>query len=203
MSLTISAGSGKDFEIHPVGMFAARCTRVIDLGTQDSEYLGQKKRGKKVMIAFETTELMTEGEFEGRPFLMTNRYTASLHEKAALRKILVGWRSREFTEDELKAFDLKNILGKVCLLNIVHNKQKDGKVFANIASVNPLPAGMPPPKAGPTISFTIADADMTIYSALSKNVQETIAKSPEWQERGKVKVSEPAVDDLDDSDIPF
>lgn len=208
MSLNISASS-KDFEIHPAGVYAARCTRLIDLGTQDSEYMGQKKRAKKVMVAFETTQLMTEGDFAGQPFLVSNRYTASLHENAALRKALKSWRGRDFTAVELDRFDMKTILGKPCMLNVVHNIEGE-KTYANIDSIMPLPAGMPPPKAAVTIHFDVDEPDMEVFGKLSKGMQETISRSPEFQlyQKGasyaqdeSASGSGPSIPD--DSDIPF
>ena len=41
---------------------------------------------------------------DGKPFLVRRRYTASLHEKSALRKDLESWRGRAFTNVELDGF---------------------------------------------------------------------------------------------------
>lgn len=209
MSLKISASGGTDFEIHPAGVVAARCIRLIELGTQESEYLGQKKRAKKVMLAFETSAMMTEGEFSGKPFLMTTRYTASLHEKAALRKILKGWRGRDFTDIELDGFDLKNVLGKNCMINVVHNDSGD-KTYANIDSIMPLPAGMIAPKVNPLVHFDLDEFDKDVFGALSKSLQETISKSPEYikltkgEAYGEDATASGAAGIADlDSDIPF
>ena len=42
-----------NFERCPSGMHLARCYRIVDLGTQKSEYLGTIKHLPKVMIQFE------------------------------------------------------------------------------------------------------------------------------------------------------
>lgn len=205
MSLKISGE--REYEIHPAGAVAARCIRLVELGTQESEYLGQSKKAKKVMLAFETTALITEGEFSGQPFLMTTRYTASLHEKAALRKILKGWRGRDFNDTELEGFDLKNVLGKNCLMNVVHNTA-NGKTYANIDSVMPLPAGMTAPKVNPLVHFDLDDFNQEVFDSLSKGLQEVIAKSPEYKrlQYGEAETASgaaaPSMPDLDD-DIPF
>src|SRR4051812_45284681 len=96
-SLIVSGNTGKDFTIHPAGVTAARCTRIIDLGTQDGEYKGKAKKIHKIMFAFESAVLMgdDEGEYAGKPFLITTRYTASLGEKALMRKDLESWRGRK------------------------------------------------------------------------------------------------------------
>lgn len=207
MALTISASGGGDFEIHPAGVYGARCTRIIDLGTQDTEYMGQAKKAKKIMLGFETTAVMTEGQYKGQPFLMTSRYTASLHEKAALRKLLQGWRGRPFTEAELAAFDLRNVLTKACLLNIVHDTN-NGKTYANISSIMPLPATMPAPaNTGNAIHFDLTEPDMKVFGALSPRLQEVIKSSHEWRDELKReeydKGEMASAASVNDDDIPF
>jgi hypothetical protein len=184
MSLTLtSAGGSADFAPHPQGVFAARCVRIVDLGTQTSDYMGETKKAKKVILAFETSETMTGGDFDGKPFLVTQRYTASLHEKAALRKDLKSWRGRDFNEEELAAFHLKNVLNAPCLLNIVHT-DRGGKVYANIASITPLPKGMTANKAvGDVFFFDLDQPDMGNFEKLSDKVKALIESSPEWKGR--------------------
>ena len=56
---------GGNFERCPPGMHLARCYRIIDLGTQKSEYMGQVKYLHKIMIGWEI-----HGEEEnGKPLL--------------------------------------------------------------------------------------------------------------------------------------
>ena len=43
---------GGDFERCPSGMHLGRCYRIIDLGTQKSEYMGQVKYLHKVMLGW-------------------------------------------------------------------------------------------------------------------------------------------------------
>src|SRR5208337_1405024 len=73
------------------------------------------------------------------------RYTLSLHEKAALRKDLESWRGRTFTEEELKGFDVENVLDVPCLLNVIHNGTS-GTVYANVSGIMKLPKSMQPIK---------------------------------------------------------
>ena len=51
MSLTL-AETGTDFTPCPAGSFSARCTSLIDLGSQTSTYEGETKTAKKVMLSF-------------------------------------------------------------------------------------------------------------------------------------------------------
>lgn len=209
-SLIVSAkGGGSNFAIHPQQVVAARCTRIIDLGTQVGEYKGKPKEARKVVFQFETEVLMEDGEFAGKPFIVTNKYTASLSDKAIMRKDLESWRGRKFTPQELEQFDLKNVLGKACMINVVHSDPTaDGKVYANISSIMPLPASMKAnPASGELLFFTLSDFDKSVYDSLSDHWKEVIAKSPEYQEAvsGKPVKAEvaAAAGDIDDDEIPF
>lgn len=213
-SLIVSAnGGGKDFVIHPPGPTAARCTRIIDLGTVDGEWQGKAKKQHKIVFGFESAMLMDDdqGEWAGKPFLITTNYTASLSEKANMRKDLESWRGRKFTKPELDAFDLKNVLGKACFLNMVHSDPNaQGKVYSNIGAIMPLPAGMTAPAAvNPLIFFTLAEFDQSQYDALTDYYKEKIALSDEYKAifGGKGKpTSKPAAKvaaDIEDDDIPF
>lgn len=216
-SLIVSAkGGGKDFAIHPACVTAARCTRIIDMGTHDGEWKGKAKKTHKIVFCFESAELMDEdqGEYAGLPFLIIQRYTASLSDKAVMRKDLESWRGRKFTPAELDAFDLHNVLGKACMLNMVHSDPVagTGKVYSNVGAIMPLPAGMTAPKAvGELIFFSLSQFDQAVYDGLSDYLKGEIAKSDEYKamfapakggSTPKTAAIKPPAD-LDDDDIPF
>lgn len=138
MSLNVSDKSGNDFAPIPEGVHVAVCYGVIDLGEQFNEKFG--KSTNKVLIMWELPDEMEEGQELPRVF--SQRYTASLNSKSKLRKDLAAWRGRDFTDKELEAFDLKNILGTSCQIQISH-KENNGKTFANLAAIMALPKGMP------------------------------------------------------------
>lgn len=204
MSIIASASGNKDFELCPQGVTTARCYRIIDLGTQTWEFKGKQKQGRKVLINWETAELATEGDNAGRPLMVGNKYTVSLHEKAVLRKDLESWRGRKFTEAELEGFDITKLLGAACMLNIVHSD--DGK-YANIASIMPVAKGMQvPPAVNTPVLFSLSDFDQAVFDSLSDGLKDMIKKSPEYQEivAGGVSASAGASSaELDDDAIPF
>ena len=138
----IAKNEGKDFEKTPNGMHQAVCAFVEDIGTHEGSYLGKPLSRHQIVICWELKELMKEGENEGKPFMISKFYTLSLWDKANLRKDLESWRGKEFTEDELKGFDLENLIGANCFLNIIEGKKQDGTMRAQIASINPIAAGM-------------------------------------------------------------
>ncbi len=115
-----------DFVPAPDGVHNAVCVDEIDLGVVPSTF-GPKHMLK---IVWEIEELMENG----KRFLVSKRYSASLHEKSSLHKDLKSWRGKAFTSEELKAFDLENVVGKPCQLVIVH-AERDGSTFANVQTV--------------------------------------------------------------------
>lgn len=210
---------GGDFERCQPGMHLARCYRIIDLGTQKSEYMGQVKYLHKVMLGWEIHGVDDNGQpirmKDGRPFAIFKNYTLSWADKATLRKDLQSWRGRPFTEAEMQKFDLKNVLGAWCMLNVIERPGKsDGKMYTNIDGVTPVPAiykqsGLPE-GVNKTELFNLAEPDMTMFEGFSDNLKTKIKSSPEWQklERniaapGTPAAPAPAAADDDLDDIPF
>ena len=203
MSLTVNAGSNNtEFEQCPPGSFAARCYQIIDLGHQTFEWKGEAKVAPKVRITWELNEMMSDG----RPFSISREYTASIGDKANLRKDLEAWRGRPFTAEELRNFSLENVLGAPCLLGVVHKPSKDGsKTYANVGSIMALPKGMVcPDLVNPAVKFDIGEFDQNIFNSLSSYVQKKILMSKELEENGvpesKTKESEPVIES---EEVPF
>ena len=107
------------------------------MGLMETTYQGVTKMQHKVRIVWQIEETMEDG----KPFLVQKRYTLSLHEKAQLRHDLESWRSRPFTDAELKRFDVETIIGANALLNVMH-VTKDGKTYANVTAVMSIKKGM-------------------------------------------------------------
>lgn len=216
MSLKASDSSnGSTFKPVPTGTHLARCYRIVDLGTQETVYMGQKKNQHKVMFSFEVHSEDDQGNKtvteKGEPMSISKNYTMSLHEKSGLRKDLQSWRGKEFTAEELRGFDLEKVLGVWCTLNIIRTTGNDGKEYTNIAGISPvsplqkkvgLPEGFNEPKL-----FSIENPDMALFDTFSTYLKEKIAKSPEWQARNEgyvsVKSGEFADSNDDGDDIPF
>lgn len=210
---------GGNFERCPPGMHLARCYRIIDLGTQKSEYMGQTKYLHKIMLGWEIHGTDDAGQplkmKDGRPFAIFKNYTLSWSEKANLRLDLQSWRGKPFTQEEMQRFDLKNVLGAWCMLNIIERPGKnDNKMYTNVDGVTPVPSiikqnGMPE-GINKNELFNLTEPDMTMFETFSDNLKAKIKSSPEWQklERSMAAPGTPAApapagveDDLDD--IPF
>jgi hypothetical protein len=207
MPLPVSESTGGgNYKKVPPGTHRAVCNLVADLGQQRTTWQGQEQVKPQVYLRFETPDERVEYEKDGvkheGPLSIGATYTASLSEKANLRHILESWRGRGFTQEELKGFDLFNILGKPCLITVSHT-EKNGKVYANIVSVTGMLKGMEPPKP---------ENPLLKYSA---DEPQSLGQLPDWL---KKKIGEqvktviagdddvPAAArgaDLPDDDIPF
>lgn len=197
--LTVSAENSGTFELPPAGAVAARCNRVIDLGSQESVYEGKVSMKRKLLLSWE----LAETRADETPFTISRRFGLSLHENSALRAFLQAWRGRPFTDDELAGFDLRKLINAPCLLNIAHT-QRNGKDYANILSISPLPKGMTAPElAAHAVLFDIDDPDASdTLETLSEGLQNTITASPEWKARLSALDSAAAGAGLDD-DLAF
>ena len=206
---------GGNFERCPSGMHLARCYRIVDLGTQKSEYMGQTKYLHKVMIGWEIHGSDDNGQplkmNDGRPFAIFKNYTLSWSEKANLRLDLQSWRGKPFTQEEMRRFDLKNILGAWCMLNVIEREGQNGKTYANINGVTPVPAiikqnGLPQ-GVNKTEMFNLQEPDMVLFETFSDNLKAKITSSPEWQKMQSKPApatgAAPAAGVEEDEDIPF
>jgi hypothetical protein len=219
MALIAKESGGGTFTPVPQGMHLARCYRVVDLGTQKSEYLGTIKHLPKVMLQFEVHGEDESGKAivtaKNEPMTISKNFTLSLAEKATLRKDLQTWRGREFTQEELRGFELKNVLGAWAMISVIKAAGANGKEYTNVAAIMSVPpaikkAGLPEGFNTPGI-FSIDEPDMTMFDTFSDGLKQKISGSPEWQARGgssaQSSASKPApggsgFDDMDD-DIPF
>lgn len=212
--MILSDNGNTSFEQPPTGSHAARCIAIIDLGTQRSTYEGEAQIKRQVIVRWELpTELMTTGDFAGKPFTVSKFYTASLHEKSGLRKDLASWRGRDFTPEELKGFDLKSVLGKACMLAV--GLSEKGK--AKVTSVMGLPKGITvPTQVNASFHFSLDANEFKdeLFEQLSKGFKEMVVASPEYTQlmrrRANPGANEPTSEEArvagagyDDTDIPF
>ena len=185
MSLTLPTETGGgDFTPPPEGTHPARCYRVVDLGTQQVEWMGTTKQQHKILVSWELpTELMEDA---GLPFTIHERYTLSSSEKSNLRPMLEGWRGKKFEDSDFGegGFHMRKLIGVPCLLTLVHSIN-NGKTYANVRGVVKPPKGMEvPTQINPSafVSLDPEEFDQAAYDTLSDNLKQTIFKSPQYQQ---------------------
>jgi hypothetical protein len=125
----------REYTPAPEGTHAAVCCDVVDLGLVRTQW-GMKP---KVKISWQIDKKNSDNE--DRPFVVSQRFTRSLHEKAELRRVLEDWRGKDLSPQELEEFDLEKLLGANCQLRVVHKIVEGGETYANVRSVAPPAAG--------------------------------------------------------------
>jgi hypothetical protein len=204
MPLVIPQETSGSYERPPEGNHVAVCCSLVDLGTQYSEQYQKSQR--KILIEWELSE---ETKEDGSPFYIDQIYTFSMNEKSTLRKDLESWRGVRFSADDFGKFELSVLIGKGCMLNVVHTEKGD-KVYANIASIARLPKGMGAPSLRAKtriLSLEASEFDPDAMHGLRDKIAEKIKASPEWASlntgRGPVQsTADPVYEEVED-EVPF
>ncbi len=202
MSLIVNGSSAASFDPIEEGTHVGVCYMLVDLGMQYSEVY--KTKSRKVLIGWEIPDEVIELEDGPHPRTLSKQYTASLDERANLRQDLAAWRGRDFTDQELEAFDLRNIVGAPCLINVIH-KTNNGKTYANIQNIMALPKGMPKAKiSDKPIVYDIDKDPPETVEELPKWIQERVKKSESYQEKLTAKPEIVDIPNTDDEEgLPF
>ena len=199
------------FKLPPAGSHLGRLYRILDLGTQKVEWQGAIKMQRKLMFSFELHGEDNEGQplttNDGKPLMISKRYTMSLGEQSTLRKDLESWRGKKFTPEELQGFDLNVLLGKFAMCNVTHN-DREGKTYANLSGLSQVPAALKklPEPTGVNELFILSldEFDQAKFDSLSDGLKEVIKKSAEWRgTNGEEEANKAVALAQIDDDMPF
>jgi hypothetical protein len=208
MSIIAEKKEGGNFiQVEP-GMYAARCYSMIEIGTIETEFNGEKKKQQKVSITWElpTETAIFHDEKGPEPFVVSKKYTLSMHEKANLRKDLESWRGKGYTDKEAEKFDITRLLGQPCNLNVIHVPAKEaGKTYVQIASISPLMKGQEcPPQVNPMRVLSYDEFNWEVFESLSDYMKDQIRSSDEFksmQEPNQTRTEDTENDEL--TNLPF
>jgi hypothetical protein len=170
MGLELYAPTTDDYKPASEGTHVARCLRVVDLGTQDTEFQGKKMERAQVVLQF----ILLDDDLINP--VVTRRYTASLHPKSGLRQDLENWVGKIGVH-----FTLQSVLNKPCLVTITH-KEKNGRVFANVSSVAAVPKNINVPETPAEyepLCFDLNHPDKTVFDKLPARMRADILNSKE------------------------
>lgn len=200
-------GGGRDFKRVPSGNHIAVLNIIADVGLQPGSAMYPEPKHQVYLrweIPAERVTYEKAGESMEGPMCIGRFYTASMSAKANLRKDVENWRAKALTDDEAEEFELRNLLGKSCMIT-VQEVERGGKTYSNVKSVGALPKGMPAPKAENPLVFYEPGGDI---SELPERLREKIQSQIESKTKEDVDVSgmsqyEALHDDKFDDDIPF
>lgn len=201
----VGGSGGSDFSPVPAGTHFGVCSLVADIGLQPGS--GMYPKPKRILyLRFEIPAERVSWEKDGKKFdgpaVIYERFTASMNKKALLRAALEAWYGTSFTDEQAAKVDISKVLGRPATLSVVHNKSGD-KVYANVASIGPLPKGMPP---------VVAENELVLFENNGKGLDK-LPKFLQEKVEGQLEEEHKTEDDVDaeraeemanaDSDIPW
>jgi hypothetical protein len=133
--IEMKMNQGSSFPSAPIGMHQATCFGVVDIGTQETNFKGEKGTAKQCILFFEYAKLKLD---DGRPMIQNRYYTMSMGELASLYKHIKSWFGKTMTQKEKDDFDSKELIGQGCVLQIIMNSNDKPK----IENILPLMDGM-------------------------------------------------------------
>lgn len=180
MSLIAKKKTASQVAPMEAGTYIAICVGIVDIGEQKSDLYNTYAH--QVVFIWEIPSARIEVEGEDKPRWLSEFYRVSLNEKANLAKMLTSWRGKAFTEDEADGFDLSEMLGKACQLQVLLAARNDEAACNRIAGVFGLPKGFESPAAeSPLLLYSIEDGENETFKALPEWIRGKITKSTEWQ----------------------
>lgn len=142
MSLTIKESPRGEYKLTSPGTHLAICYLMADLGIQETPF-GPKPQ---VYMGFELPNNLIDRGGKAVPESIGAFYTMSMHEKSNLRHMLEAWRGKPFSDEEIaQGVRLASVVGKACLVTVIHKQTQAGRTRARISAVTGVPAGMPVP----------------------------------------------------------
>lgn len=178
--------SNTTVELTPKGNHVARFVELVNIGTIPTTWQGEERLTHKVRMTFELCNERKEfkdGEGE-KPYRISREFTYTMAPKGYLRPFIEGMIGASLTDEEAGSFELWNQLGMACLISVVHEEANNGKIYANIHGVSPLPKGMEAPEQFNESRFidveTITEEEI---ETLPEFLRVKMKNSEEWKSR--------------------
>lgn len=182
--------SNKEFEqvLTTEGSHLLRLFRILDFGTQETNYLGKINHQHKIRLDFEVLDQTHDFGNGEQNLIITKKYTYSYYQSHLLAD-MESWRGSfkagETDSNNPNGFDIESMLGKPAMGSIIHKTFDNGDKIALIKSLSPPYKDMEIPELTRSIITLILEKDRfdeNIFNSLSEKVQKQIALSPEYQE---------------------
>jgi hypothetical protein len=145
MKAPVTGGSGEAREVAPPGKYMGICNAVFMLGTQPAFDASQAPK-QKVMLGFELHKRKGPAlNGAGRPYEVNAIMTNTANIKSTLIKVYASaLEGSPYTEEDLEkiraegGFDVEELLGKCCWIDVINEKKADGTINDKIANVSAL-----------------------------------------------------------------
>lgn len=151
---------GTKYSVPPAGLNPAVLVAIIDVGSHEKQGKNEKTgeaeyyTARSVFLAWELTDSKQDG-YEDKNHFIGAEYTLSLGDRANLRKLIEEWRGRALGKDE--GFKLATLLGRPCVLNVLHKQSQKGNAFAVVkGATNPRKTDVVPPATVEPFAWEVA-----------------------------------------------
>lgn len=188
MSMVASDNGGIEIPKLEGGVYTSISSAMVDLGLQKSEKFKTTQRKFMLIWTIQGEGVEINGEKQARQ--ISKEYSFSLNEKSTLRKDLQSWRGKVFTDEELRGFNLLNVLNVACQLQIIL-EEKNGKQYNNIAGIMSIPKGTKISPLDDVYYFDIENIETwSNWGRITKWIQERIKKAENFESSGLKKYVE-------------
>ena len=124
------------------GSHAAYLFSLVDMGTQEEMTNWGLKQLPKIRVGFEVPGETVEIDGNPVPATVFQEYTNSLGKKATWRHHIESWGGQPMTQAQIDAFDPMKLIGKKCMISVIHKTSKTGNVYAVVDNISQIPKGM-------------------------------------------------------------
>lgn len=173
---------GFDRQLVPEGVYIGVIAHLIDWGTQEEEYEGQKRKRRVLRVGFVLPDVPVTIERDGQtvtePAMLSKFYTLSLDPKSNLHKDLSIMLNRSLKPNE----DITQLVGLNVQLSVVHKTKANGDTMDKIQSLMPLVNGMAQKEIDKSMikMLDLDDFDKAVFESLGEREQEKIKEAPEY-----------------------
>ena len=212
MATIASGGAKKEYKLIPAGTHVANCYKFMNMGKRFQMFEGKKKEFPDTLVNFTfevpgETDVFTYKKDDGsteeveKPLVLSREFTLSMGSKSNLRPFVEGMIGVTLKDEEAYSFDLESLVGKTCLITVVHKaSKKTGQMYANITGTSPLMKGMvPPTQVNKSQIFNINDCTEQEVDELPTFLRDKVVVSDEYRAR----FLPPDSPELSDGDVPF
>lgn len=189
-------------ELVPEGNHVSTLYEIVYLGTMETPYFnddGSVKEQYKVRLTFELPDELREfgPDNEKLPMVISKECNFSMYkgtQTAVLRTIAHALVGQALTDEEAEAFDIDDLLGKSCMLEVSH-EEYEGKKYAKAVGFGSLPKGVKAPKqVNESRTKSVHDMTEDEIFELPEFISKKMTSSKEYQERfggtGKADIEE-------------
>ena len=147
------------------GTYQGRLIGIAELGLQETTYKEEKKIQKQVSFLFNVYK-----NNNSKPVVLGKTYTMSMRENSNLRKAIMAIRGKDFTKEELKDWDLVQLLNKPCLITVGLYEKKGFKSLSITQVSMSMKDSQTPEATQEKIYFDMDNTD----------TWESFARMPKW-----------------------